>query len=113
MSKTISWVIKLSLNEGKANDFKALMSEMVASTRGETGCEAFEPFVSPDGASFHIYERYADSGAALVHLGNFGAKFAGRFMGCVTPTGLDVYGEPTAELKGALDTMGAVYYGSF
>ena len=113
MSKTISWVIQLSLNEGKSNDFKTLMADMVAATRNEAGCQTYEWFKSADGATFHICERYDDSAATLVHLGNFGAHFAERFMGCVTPTGLNVYGDPSADLRGALDGLGAVYFGPF
>ncbi len=60
----------------------------------------------------HIYERYADSDAALVHLGNFGAKFAERFLECFEPTSLFVYGEPSDEARAALDGLGAVYLGT-
>ena len=63
--------------------------------------------------SQHIYERYADSDAAVVHLGNFGAKFAERFLQCFEPTDLYVYGEPSDEARAALDGFGAVYLGTF
>ena len=49
----------------------------------------------------------------LAHLGNFGAHFAERFMDCVTPTSIDVYGEPSDEVRAALAGFGAVHHGTF
>ena len=69
--------------------------------------------MSSDGRACHICEKYADSAAALAHLGNFGANFAERFMVCFAPTALHVYGEPSEEVRGVLDSFGAVYLGSF
>jgi len=112
MANTISWVIQLSINSGKDADFKNLMNDMVAATNKEAGCQTYEWFLSEDGSNCHVYERYNDSAATLTHLGTFGAQFAGRFMDCVTPTGLTVYGEPTDELRGALAGLGAVHFGT-
>jgi hypothetical protein len=61
----------------------------------------------------HVHERYADSAAALVHLGNFGAKFAERFLQCFEPTDLYVYGEPSDEVRATLDGFGATYLETF
>jgi hypothetical protein len=47
----------------------------------------------------------------MVHLGNFGSKFADRFLACFEPTSLSVYGEPSAEARAALDGLGAAYLG--
>lgn len=89
------------------------MKEMVESTRAEDGAEAYEWFISADGGTCHIYERYADSGAAMVHLGTFGSRFAERFLACVEPTGFYVYGAPSDEVRSVLDGFGAVYLAEF
>jgi hypothetical protein len=89
------------------------MHEMVESTRSEPGTQAYEWFLSGDGAVCHVYERYADSTAAMAHLGTFGSKFAERFLECVEPTGLYVYGDPSDEARAVLDGFGAVYLGPF
>jgi hypothetical protein len=87
------------------------MAEMVDATQHESGAIGYEWFLSADGQVCHLCERYADSGAALEHLGNFGANFAERFLTCFAPTSFHVYGDPSAEVRGILDGFGAVYLG--
>lgn len=111
MSNTISWNLQLSVRDGRQNELQALMKEMVTATEQEAGALGYEWFLSADGKTCHINERYADSGAVMAHLGNFGAKFADRFLGCLEPTGLSVYGKPSAEARAALDGFGANYLG--
>lgn len=41
------------------------------------------------------------------------AKFAERFLACFAPTGLHRYGEPSDEVRGALESFGAVYLGTW
>ena len=111
MSSTISWNLQMSVRENRLNDARELMSEMVAGTKEEPGAEGYEWFLSADGKTCHINERYADSSAVVVHLSNFGSKFADRFLACFEPTSLSVYGEPSSEARAALDGLGAAYLG--
>lgn len=113
MSNAVSWNLHCSVQDGKLDESRALMAEMVEATRQEAGALGYEWFLSPDGATCHINERYADSAATLEHLGTFGAKFAERFLACFAPTGLHVYGEPSDEVRGALESFGAVYLGTW
>ena len=111
MPETISWNLRLSVRDGKRDEVRTLMREMVASTRqDEPGAETYEWFISEDGSTCHIYERYADSEAVMAHLHNFGTKYAERFLGCLEPTDFAVYGDPSAEARAALDGFGASYY---
>lgn len=110
----ISWHLKLSINEGQLDTFRSLMTEMVADTQqNEAGCLTYDWYVMADGSEVHIQERYADNGAALVHLGNFGAKYAERFMAAVTPVSFVVYGPSNDDIRGALSPMGAVFMDHF
>ena len=113
MANTVSWNLQLAVIDGRLEDFRTLMHEMVAATEAEPGARGYEWFVSDDGSSVHINERYAGSDAVMAHLGAFGAQFAERFLGCVQPTGLSVYGDPSAEARAALDGFGATYLGTF
>jgi quinol monooxygenase YgiN len=106
---TISWNLQLAVRDGQLDALRTLVHEMVESTRDEEGTQAYEWFLSADGTACHIYERYADSAAVMVHLGNFGAKFMERFLACLEVTSFSVYGEPSEEAKGALDGFGATY----
>ncbi len=109
----VSWNLRVSIREGQSENFRSLMHEMVASAQAEAGTQCYEWFTNSDGTSCHFIERYTDSEAALAHLGGFGANFAERFLACVEPTAIDVYGEPSAEVRGVLDGFGAVYHGTF
>jgi quinol monooxygenase YgiN len=113
MDDQVSWVLELAVKPGKLDEFRALMHEMVDSTRGEPGALSYEWFVSDDGAAVHIYERYADSAAAMAHLGTFGQTFAGRFLAAVDPTRFTVFGDPSDETRAVLDGFGATYMSDF
>lgn len=112
MSSIVSWNLQLDVRDGRLEDARALMEEMVPATRQEPGALAYEWFVDEDEGVCHIYERYADSGAVMTHLGGFGERFAERFLNCFTPTALYVYGEATDEVREALAGFGAVHLGT-
>ena len=110
MSDNIYWVLEVAVKSGEADNVTALMNEMIEATRAnEPDTLNYEWTLSDDGATYHLYERYADSAAALVHLGSFGANFADRFLAALEPTGFTVYGNPSAELREALTAFGPVY----
>ena len=111
MSSTVSWNLQLAVRPGQIDTFRSLMEEMIESTRAESGTLGYEWFLSEDGTICHLYERYADSEAALVHIGNFGSTFAERFFACVEPTAMFVYGNPDAQTREALSTSNAVFLG--
>ena len=113
MGNELSWVVELAVKPGELENFRALMREMVGSTRGESGTLSYEWFVSEDGTTVDIYERYVDSAAAVTHLRTFGDKFAGRFSVLVDLTRFTVFGTPSDEAKGVLDGFGATYLGPF
>lgn len=94
MSSVVSWNLRVSINEGQLETFRTLMQEMVSASEAEPGTVGYEWFLSEDASSCHINERYTDSDAVMAHLGNFGANFAERFLGCVTPTSMMCTAKP-------------------
>ncbi|HSM36232.1 MAG TPA: antibiotic biosynthesis monooxygenase [Longimicrobiales bacterium] len=113
MQGPVSWNLQLSVRDGRLDDARNLMADMVEATRNEPGALVYEWFLDGDGAVCHICERYADSEAVVTHLANFGANFADRFLACFAPTALYVYGDPSSEARDALDGFGAEYLGTF
>lgn len=110
MSNEVSWMLELSVQPGREKDFQPLMIEMVEATRAnEPGTLNYEWSLSSDGATCHIYERYADSAAVMIHAAAFGGKFAGRFLEILKPTRMVVYGEPSKEVKDGLADFAPVY----
>ena len=111
MSDFVSWVVDHTIKPGQFENFKALVEELVRSTRNEPNTLAYEWFLSEDSASCHSIERFADSAAALLHLGNFGENFADRFMPLVDVKQFTVYGAPNDEVKSVLVGFGATFMG--
>jgi quinol monooxygenase YgiN len=112
-SKVVSWVVEVDIKPGELENFRTLMGEMVENTKQEPGTLAYEWFISDDGKSCHIYERYTDSPATMTHLAGFGSKWAERFMGCVDVTRLVVYGSPSDDVKQGTSEIGAQFLGPF
>lgn len=110
MSDEVHWVVETTIKEGQLEAFKTLAAEMVAS------CEAVEPdtlhyewFISEDGKSCHIYERYRDSAATMTHLKWFGENFVDRFRACADTDHISLYGNPNEEVQQAMARAKAVY----
>jgi quinol monooxygenase YgiN len=106
-SRYVAWMLELAVNEGKESDFRALMAEMADATeRTEPGTIDYEWCVSDDGRRLHLFERYADSNAAMTHLGTFGDRYMKRFFDVLAPERITLYGTPDDRVRGALKTLG-------
>ena len=112
MSDVIEWVLEMDFIGDDRDAMSALIREMSAATKAdEPGALVYEYYATDDGTTVTVVERYADSAAAMVHLGNFGEKFAERFLSIFSPRRLVVYGPASEELRGALAGMGAEHLG--
>ena len=80
---------------------------------GEADVLSYERFVSVDGTVAHVYERYADSAAAVRHLRTFKRKCNERFVGMVDRERFTVFGVTSDELKGMLNGFGPTYLDPF
>lgn len=112
VSGVVAWVVELALKPEALDEFRSLTRKMVEATKAEPGALVYERFVSGDGRSVHLYERYADSAAALAHLRTFADRFAAPFSALAERRRVTVYGDPSRELRAVLDRIGAVYLAS-
>jgi quinol monooxygenase YgiN len=113
MTDEVSWHVELAVKPGRLESFRALTGEMVEFTRRESGVLGYQRFVSDDGEFVHVYERYADSAAALAHLRGFATNFGDRFLVLVERRRFTVFGRPSDELRRFLDQFGATYLRPF
>ena len=103
----VSWMLNLKVKDLDA--LEPLMTEMVANVRdNEPNTMNYEWFLNGDKTECHLYERYTDSGAALIHLGTFMEKFAERFMAVFDAERVVLYGPASDELRSAMANFGAV-----
>lgn len=110
MSAHVHWVVELTIKEGQSDAFMSLMREMTADTEAnQPDALNYEWFIADDGKTGHIYERYRDSAATLLHLAWFGDNFAEPFLGLTELTKITVYGDPSDEVKAHLAGLGPVF----
>jgi quinol monooxygenase YgiN len=109
METHVSWVIELAVKPGATDRFKELMEEMVAGTSSEPQTLGYEWYISDDGGTVHIYEKYVDSEAMIAHVNGFLEKWAKRFMESVDVTRFVVYGDPSPAARELLDGFGGTY----
>jgi quinol monooxygenase YgiN len=112
MGDQVSWLLELAVKPGKLDELKAVMAEMVESTRAEQGTLNYEWFVSDDSQSVDVYERFRDSTAVMAHLATFGKTFAARLLATADVARWTVLGDPTDEARAAMARSGAAFLGS-
>ncbi|MDZ4095971.1 MAG: antibiotic biosynthesis monooxygenase [Paracoccaceae bacterium] len=110
MSSVIEWVLEMAVKPGQLPAVQPLIEEMVAATKtNEPGALHYEYYMTPDCSRCTVIERYADNAGVMVHQGNFGAKFADRFLATFAPDRLTVYGPANEEVRNALAGLGATH----
>jgi quinol monooxygenase YgiN len=113
MSEQVAWVWQLSIKEGQYDNLIELMNEMIAATEAdEPGVLSYEWSVNEDKTVCHLYERYADSAATMVHMSSFGQNFMKRFFSILSSTAISVYGDPNDDVKKNLAGLKPLYMGS-
>lgn len=110
MSDIIEWVLEMRVQDGQADMVQPLLDEMVAATQAdEPGALHYEYYMPEDRSTCTVLERYADNDAVMLHLGNFGAKFADRFLTAFTPERFTVFGPANETVRAALAGFGATH----
>lgn len=112
MNDEITCVFQLNINEGELNEFKSLVSHIVAEKNKEPGTLSYVYSVSEDLKTVHIVERYQKS-ALVSHIVNTFAPFAEVFLSLVTITGLTVYGDPDYDIRIQLEKFSPIYMKPF
>jgi len=109
MRDEISWQVELTVEPARFDSFRALTNEMIESARLEDGVLVYERFLSEDCRKIFVYERYANSEAAILHLRSFQDKFADSFGRLVKRERFVVFGTPDDELKRMLSGFDATF----
>lgn len=110
MSTAIEWVLEMDIQAGQTDYVLPLVAEMAKATQAdEPGALTYEYYLNADKTRCTVLERYADNAAVMVHLGNFGTKFAERFMATFAPVTFTVYGPANEEVRAALAGIGATH----
>ena len=109
---TIQVTVRLTIHEGKLEEFKALAAECLRSVHErDSGTLQYDWFFNDSRTECVVREMYKDSGAVLEHIANLGATL-GAILG-VCDMVLEIYGSPSAELVKAAAGLAPKVYSPF
>ena len=110
MASEIAWLLEMEIKEGRRQDLEALIGDLTENTEAnEPGTTGYVWWINDEGTLGHLFERYVDSEAALVHLETFSERFADRYMPLVGALRVWFYGTPSPELERAMAVMKPLY----
>ena len=108
--REVFWRIEVEVLAGKQEEFHAVVSDLIASSKKEPGTLDYDWYFDAERRVCHTYERYRDSDAVIAHATAFGVQFAERFQSCCRQIGLDVYGSPSEAARGLLSKYDASFF---
>lgn len=111
-SQEVFWVLTLDVQPGKMDQFKQLVTEIVAAVEKEPGTLEYEWSASADQTTIDVVERYRDSKAVVQHVNDFG-PFAKRFFAMVKPARFRVFGTPDDAAQKAIAGLKPEYLTTF
>jgi len=98
MSKTIIIIDSSEVNEGKLEDLKTSMNELVEFAKmNEPNMIAYDVYFNEDGTQMTVLQVHPDSASAEFHMKISGSRFS-RFVEFVKMSGIDIYGKPSQDL---------------
>src|ERR1700744_1524896 len=97
----------------RMDKFTPLIPKLVAATGKEPGALQFEFNIGDDQKTVDIFERYADSKAALIHQSESFAPYSKEFFAVAKLTRWVIYGTPSDEFKKANADFHPIYMRPF
>ena len=110
MTNYIRAVAEVSIPEGKTNEIKKLVAEIIDKVEAnEPNTMSYEWFFSNDESKCYVIQSYKDSDAVIDHLRNIG-ELSGPLHEVAPLTGLMIFGSPSDELRQAINHVGPKYF---
>jgi quinol monooxygenase YgiN len=107
-SRSVYFVLDLTVNDGKFEEFERIVRAMNEATAGEAGALAYEWFLSKDGKRCRLVELYANADAVQAHLGGAAVQqWVPKLLEVSSLSRFEVYGVPDAGAAAALEGFGA------
>jgi len=100
-SESITFIIDLTVNSDSKEDINVFVNEITENVmKNEDFCLEYGYYMSEDGVSVTLYEKYIDSQSAVKHGQNFmGGAYFERFFNLFTLDKFIVTGPATDEFK--------------
>jgi quinol monooxygenase YgiN len=105
---TVYFVVDLVIDEKKFAEFESVALTMIAGSRKESGCLAYDWFLSGDRKRCRLVENYADMKAVLAHLmGPVVQELVPKLLQSSNLSRFEVYGDPGPKAAEILGGVGA------
>jgi quinol monooxygenase YgiN len=102
----VTWTIECTINPDDLPQVQQLAEDLShLCLHEEPDTHGYEWSVDPSGSIVHIFERYADSAAAMLHIRLFEERFAERFRALLKPERVVLIGSPSDELITSLAAL--------
>ena len=110
MSYSIRFVVEFTVNEGKLDIVKQLLTPLIETVEAkDSGALSYEFFFNNDESKFYILEWYKDSEAALAHMGIVKDPLS-RLLEVSQGTRFEIFGNASDKLVQALTPFGAQFF---
>ena len=109
----VYWSVTFSIPPGKMDNFKQVVSKLVADTKKEPGTLQYEYTANDEQNTVDILERYRDSNAVVAHVTQTFPRYAKEFLENAKVGRFLVYGSPSDEAKKALKDFNPIYFTPF
>lgn len=110
MRDEIYWTITCDVKPGRFEALEYVVGQLVAATKEEAGSLAYDYSANQSRTQVRVFEAYASSHDAALHMTQTFSRFADDFSACADVVEFVVHGEPEPTLKSMLDEQGCVYF---
>ena len=97
MFENIGWIVEAKVKEGRLEEFRTVMNEIVTATEQEKGTLNYQYYLSEDGDVL-VYERFADLESAHIHVTNWD-RYAERWIAAAEPVRMVHLGDMPEDLR--------------
>ena len=109
---TIQVTARLTIHEGKLEEFKELAAQCMRSVRErDSGTLQYDWFLNNNHTECVVVEKYKGSGAVLEHVANLGPTLGAVLN--ISDMALEIYGSPSADLVKATASLAPKIYSPF
>ena len=98
---------QVEIKPGKLAEFMQIAARLIEISRTEPNTVGYEWYTADD-KQFHVFERFTDSAALLVHMDNIMPDME-RILGTCDLRRLVVYGDASPEVKHMFGGLGATF----
>jgi quinol monooxygenase YgiN len=106
---SIALVVTGEALPGQMDNFRQLVTRLVATVAEEPGTLVYEFSVQPDQKTYNVMEVYRDSDAVLAHGKHLSAALLQELAQVRKTTSAIAFGSPDAQVKEALARLNPVY----